>query len=130
MVVVFPVPFTPTTNSTRGEGPRSGGHRGLPPVAGAARIFTIWRFSSCCSAPASSILCSFTCSRSEASTSLVVRTPMSALEQRGFELLQQLRVDGPVAGQQLLDARGEFRARFGDRLLQPVEKRGLGFSKQ
>ena len=42
----------------------------------------------------------------------MVRTPMSALEQRGFELLQQLGVDGAVAGEQLLDARGQAPCAF------------------
>ena len=90
-----------------------------------SRIFTISFFNACFSAAASTSLCSFTCWRSAARISLVVRTPMSALEQRGFELLQQLGVNGPVAGEQLLDARGQLGARFADRLLQPLEERRL-----
>ena len=46
-------------------------------------------------------------------------------QQRRFELFQQLGINGAVAGQQLLDARGKLRARLADRLLQPVEKRRL-----
>ena len=51
-------------------------------------------------------------------------------QQRRFKLLQQLRINGPVAGQQLLDARGKLRARLADRLLEPVEKRGFRFSEK
>ena len=51
-------------------------------------------------------------------------------EQCDFELRQQRRVDLPVAGQQILDARGQLRARLAHRLLEPLQQRGLGFSEQ
>ena len=44
-------------------------------------------------------------------------------EKGGFELFQQLWIDGAVAGEQLLDARGQLGARLCDRLLQPFEER-------
>ncbi len=42
-----------------------------------------------------------------------------------FELVQQLGVNGAVAGEQLLDARGQLGARLADRLFQPFEERWL-----
>ena len=46
-------------------------------------------------------------------------------EQGIFELAQQLGVNGAVAGEQLLDARGQLGARLADGLLQPLEERWL-----
>ena len=51
-------------------------------------------------------------------------------EQRGFELLQKFGIDGAVAGEQLFDARGKFRARFADGVFQPLEERGFGWSEE
>ena len=52
---------------------------------------------------------------------------MSAESSAIFELLQQLGINGAVAGEQLLDARGQLGARFADGLLQPFEERRLLF---
>ena len=78
MVVVLPVPFTPTTKITRGAAVALAS-KPFELIDGAVRIFRIWFFSSRFSEPGSSSLCSFTCWRSPARTSLVVCTPISAL---------------------------------------------------
>ncbi len=51
-------------------------------------------------------------------------------EQRGFELLQQLGVNGAIAGEELFDARGKFRASFADGIFQPFEECGFGWSEE
>src|SRR5580658_9032036 len=51
-------------------------------------------------------------------------------EQRGFQLLQQLGVNGTVAGEQLFDAGGKFRTSFADGIFQPFEERGFWWSEE
>ncbi len=51
-------------------------------------------------------------------------------QQRRFKLLQQLGINGPIARQQMLDARGQLRARLADRLLEPVEKGSARFAEE
>jgi hypothetical protein len=51
-------------------------------------------------------------------------------EKSGFELAEQLGIDGTVAGEDLLDAGGEFRARLADGIFQAFEKRGFGWSEE
>ena len=51
-------------------------------------------------------------------------------EQCGFELLQKLGVDGAIAGEDLLDSRGELRLRFADGIFQALEERGFGWSEE
>ena len=51
-------------------------------------------------------------------------------EQRGFQLLQQFGVNRAVAGKQLFDAGGKFRASFADGIFQPLEERGFWWSEE
>ncbi len=60
----------------------------------------------------------------------MVVTPMSALSRARFEMGEESGIDGTVAREQLLDFSGEFGARFADRLFEPFEQSGLGFSEK
>jgi hypothetical protein len=51
-------------------------------------------------------------------------------KQRCFELRQNFGVNWTIAGENLFDFGRKLRPRLGDGLLQPFEKRGLGFSEQ
>jgi hypothetical protein len=42
---------------------------------------------------------------------------------------EKLGIHGPVAGENLLDARGQLSTRLGDGILQTLEERRLGFSE-
>ena len=51
-------------------------------------------------------------------------------EECGFELAQKLGIDGTVAGEKLLDFRGEFRLRLADGVFEALEECRLGWSEE
>ena len=51
-------------------------------------------------------------------------------EQSHFEMLQQLRIDGTIAGENLFNLRGEFCPRLGDGFFQALKKRRFRWSEK
>src|ERR1700734_4011022 len=51
-------------------------------------------------------------------------------KQGRFELLQQLRIDGAIAGENFFNLCGELRPRFADGVFEALEKSGFGWSEK
>ena len=127
MVVVFPVPLTPTTNRTRGAAELP-----FPSAAGGGnvRIFSdlIFQLALQVFGFGELVLVDLLAEGGEdffcgANTDV-------GTEQCRLELAQKLGVDGAIARKDLLDFRRELRLRFADGIFQALEERGFGWSEE
>ena len=121
MVVVFPVPFTPTTRITSGE----------PSTRLAGRAFAAFKmassssFSSRFNSSTFLICLRSAFSRSLPSTSWVVVESQIGADQGRLKIVERAAVDLLPQRDDFFDALSKVLAGAGDRLLHPVKKAGF-----
>ena len=122
MVVVFPVPFTPTTKMTRGRGPCAARRRPIRRRHGAQGIEElIFQFRFEFRGAAQGLPLEFLPHGFEN----LMSGPGAEIggEQSVLKFREQPGIDFLFAGDQVFDLGGDLRASLRDRLLQPVEQR-------
>ena len=124
MVVVLPVPFTPTTKMTCG---RCSADAPLGGAGTARRTSSNWFFSASrsWSAPCSDAGVGGRVAHGFEQFARGAHAEIGG-QQSVFQALELFRVEAAAAAEDAFDARGKFRARLADRLLQAVEQRRFG----